>query len=158
MADITRRTTVPLAWLLCVACGDDGGADSSTSDGEPTTTTTSTSTTASTGDDSSEEDTGDDASSSETSGGMACLEDPELGIGGEAIPIADMELRNAFDPTDRTVYDPDDPDALPGPLMFDTWGDRSNAAHGTVGVFPPGFSAPCTRIPAPTMAWCCAGR
>lgn len=65
-----------------------------------------------------------------------------LDLEGKASPIGGFEFRNAFDPTDRTVYDPEDADALPGPLMVDTWGNRGRGAHGTLGVFPPGFSAP----------------
>ena len=71
-----------------------------------------------------------------------CLKDPDLTIEGETVPIQDFEFRNAFDPNDQTSYDPDDVASLPGPLMVDSWGDRSTAAHGTLGVFPPGFSAP----------------
>lgn len=71
-----------------------------------------------------------------------CLEDPDLTIEGSSVAIDGFEFRNAFDSTDATVYDPDDVGALPGPLMVDAWGERGSAAHGTLGVFPPGFAAP----------------
>ncbi len=81
---------------------------------------------------------------SETSGTQtpACVENPDLTKEGEAIPLGVFEFRNAFDPQDPRVYDPSDAASLPGPLMVDAWGDRSSAAHGTLGVFPPGFAAP----------------
>ncbi len=71
-----------------------------------------------------------------------CLDNPNLTLEGQAIALGGFEFRNAFDPSDDAVYDPDDVAALPGPLMVDAWGDRSAAAHGTLGVFPPGFAAP----------------
>jgi len=71
-----------------------------------------------------------------------CLDDPDLTIEGEATPLDAFEFRNAFDPTDVAVYDPSDIAMLPGPLMVDSWGERGTAAHGTLGVFPPGFAAP----------------
>ncbi len=71
-----------------------------------------------------------------------CIENQDLTIEGEAVPLGGFEFRNAFDPNDMTVYDPADIANLPGPLMVDSWGDRGTAAHGTLGVFPPGFAAP----------------
>lgn len=71
-----------------------------------------------------------------------CVESPDLTIEGTAVPISGFEFRNAFDPSDATIYDPSNVGALPGPLMVDSWGDRSASAHGTLGVFPPGFAAP----------------
>ena len=69
---------------------------------------------------------------------VAAVDSPE----GVALPLASLLFRNAFDPNDPAVYDPSDGESLPGPVMVDTWGDRSSGAHGTLGVFPPGFSAP----------------
>lgn len=71
-----------------------------------------------------------------------CAEDTDPTLAGVARPIDDFEFRNAFDPSDETIYDPDVPAALVAPVMVDTWGDRTSGAHGTLGVFPPGFVAP----------------
>ncbi|MEZ4363742.1 MAG: DUF4437 domain-containing protein [Kofleriaceae bacterium] len=71
-----------------------------------------------------------------------CLAHPQLGRGGTATPLASFQFRNAFNPDDPAVYDPQNPTAVPGPLMVDSWGNRGTGAHGTLGVFPPGFVAP----------------
>ena len=71
-----------------------------------------------------------------------CVPNPGTNLDGEAIPLAEIDFLNAFDPGDTTVYDPNAPESLPGPVMADVWGDRSAGAHGTLGVFPPGFVAP----------------
>lgn len=73
---------------------------------------------------------------------MGCVTDPGGSPEGEATPITGFAFMNAFDPSDTNSYDPDDAASLPGPLMVDTWGNRGEGAHGTLGVFPPGFSAP----------------
>ena len=94
------------------------------------------------GDDEGSSDTGSSDPGTTTGEAMMCIDDPPLGVGGQAIQLEDFEFRNAFDPMDATVYDPEDVEALPGPLMVDTWGDRARGPHGTLGVFPPGFVAP----------------
>ena len=88
-------------------------------------------------------DDGDDnKSAADAASAPMCIDDPDLTIDGQALPLSALEFRNAFDPNDATVYDPDNVAALPGPVMVDVWGSRAAAAHGTLGVFPPGFSAP----------------
>jgi quercetin dioxygenase-like cupin family protein len=74
--------------------------------------------------------------------GSECVADTDATIEGTAMAVTDFAFRNAFDPSDQTVYDPDDAASLPAPVMVDAWGDRSMGSHGTLGVFPPGFSAP----------------
>ncbi|MEZ4220602.1 MAG: DUF4437 domain-containing protein [Polyangiaceae bacterium] len=71
-----------------------------------------------------------------------CFEATDKTLAGETKAFGDFEFKNAFDPTDGKVYDPSDAASLPGPLMVDAWGDRGTGAHGTLGVFPPGFAAP----------------
>jgi len=139
------------ALALCGACGDDGGAGPSggastdgmtgsatAMTGEPTDTTGQSTEGTGPGDSTAT----DTSSDGESTGAEACRHEPRLGIGGEAVPLADLEFRNAFDPTDEQIHDPENPTAVPGPLMVDVWGDRSRGPHGTLGVFPPGFVAP----------------
>ncbi len=78
----------------------------------------------------------DDTDSSQ----LMCVKDPDLTIQGEAVPLEDFEFRNAFDPSDEAARDPDGSFSLP--VMADAWGNRGTGAHGTLGVFPPGFTAP----------------
>lgn len=121
--------------VLLMACGDDdasGGAVTDSDGGSGDTVAgSSTDPAASSG-------TGGE----DTTGGGACLDEPAPGAAGQAIPHDQFQFRNAFDPSDETIYDPGDVAALPGPLMVDTWGDRAQGPHGTLGVFPPGFVAP----------------
>ena len=128
----------------CVDPQDAGPArttSSSSSSGRPTDPSEATSSSeASSSGTSGEVSTTD--SSTTTGSPPPCIKDEMLGLKGTASAIEGFEFRNAFDPTDRTVYDPEDVAALPGPLMVDTWGNRNRGPHGTLGVFPPGFSAP----------------
>lgn len=136
-----------LPFLLVGGCLDtaaeppDTSSTGSTSEGSTTNPAPEESSSSVGGSSSSSGDPG--TTSIETTGSPdRCIDDPMRGLEGTASPIEGFEFRNAFDPADRTIYDPEDAAALPGPLMVDTWGNRNRGAHGTLGVFPPGFSAP----------------
>ena len=85
-------------------------------------------------------DAGNNTENASTNNEIACVDDTGI-TEGIAAPASGLQFRNAFDPADAMIYDPAQ-DTLPAPVMVDVWGDRTTAGHGTVGVFPPGFSAP----------------
>lgn len=126
----------PASSTTSTGAATETGSSTGSSTAEPTSSTSQTSTGGSTA------GTTQDNPSSSSGVPAECEGDPIAGVGGVAIPLEDVEFRNAFDPTDPQSYDPRDAAALPGPVMADAWGDRSAGAHGTLAAFPPGFVAP----------------
>ena len=134
------RLVFASTFAAAVGCGD-STAPAATGPDEPNTGGVGTESATDDPPTSTTDDPTEGASSTDT-GEAVCFEDPDPTLEGEAVPLSAFEFRSAFDPSDPVVYDPDDAAGLPGPVMVDAWGDRTMGAHGTVGVFPPGFVAP----------------